>query len=40
MTKPDFLFVSRAASAEAKHIVSNGVLAAYVAEHPLLTKVA
>ena len=40
MTKPDFLFVSRAASAEAKHIVSKDVLAAHVAKQPLLTKVA
>jgi len=40
MTKLDFLLVSPAASAEAKHIVSKGVLAAHVAEHPLLTKVA
>ena len=40
MTKPDFLVVSPAALAETKRIVSNGVLAAHVAEHPLLTKVA
>ena len=40
MTKPDFLFVSRAASAEAKHIVGKGVSAAHVAEQSLLIKVA